>query len=156
MWVVSLFSFVMLAGYLVASARRYGVPDMVSDTFYQWKGRGWLFTLAMAWTDIPMMVCMLDSERGMQPLAFLGCLGLLFVGFSPNYFDKDEYVIHKGGAAAAAVGCVGWCVTVNPAPTVAVAVLYALRVLAERPHPWYWAEVAAFADVFLTYWWMFL
>ena len=54
-----------------------------------------------------MMVCMLDTGKGVQFLAFIGCVGLMFVGFAPNYLDDDDYPIHKVGALVAAAGCVG-------------------------------------------------
>ena len=113
------------------------------------------------------MVCLLDSGRGVQCLAFLGCAGLCFVGIAPNYVDKDVYPIHKGGAIVAAIGCVGWCISVNWWVTLAVASMYLCSFRRTKnttaddystahytamPHPWYWAEVAGFLDVFLTYW----
>lgn len=96
----------------------------------------------------------------------------MFVGAAPNYVDKDTFPIHKGGAIVAAIGCVGWCVSVNILLTTILAaiVLFSLcffnrivqweQYLAERDghepnlhlHPWYWVEIAGFLNVFLTYW----
>ena len=104
-----------------------------------------------------MMVCMLDTGKGVQFLAFIGCVGLMFVGFAPNYLDADDYPIHKVGALVAAAGCVGWCLSVCWVPTAVIALIYLLLVSCsdddERYNPvLYMAEVAGFLDVFITYW----
>lgn len=167
--ILAIIAFVTLAAYLLVTARKYGLPEMVSDTYYQLGKRwGWLFTVVMVSVAWLMMVAILDTGKGAQCLAFLGCGGLMFVGVAPNYCDRDTYPVHKGGAMIAALGCVGWCMSVCWWPTFAVVTLYALYLgvmwlyglldslwcMSRRKdyfHPWYWAEVAGFADVFVTY-----
>lgn len=186
MWLLSMIAFLLLGGYLLLSAMRFGIPDMVSDTYYQLQGctgseviggkrkrnYGWVFSVLMVVCAGLMMVCLLDVQEGVQCLAFIGCAGLCFVGVAPNYCDKDTYPIHKGGAIVAAVGCVGWCLSINVPLTIIIAAITLLflwwsnkfvtweHYLAKRDgvepsmslHPWYWLEVAGFLDVFLTYW----
>lgn len=170
MYILSIISFLLLAGFLLLAAMRFGVPSMVSDAYYQLqncagsevigdkrrRNYGWVFTLVMFVSAILMLISMLDCGRGVQCLAFLGCAGLMFVGAAPNYVDKDTFPIHKGGAIVAAIGCVGWCSSVNLVPTLllAIAVLIIYFPPAAKPKAvgCYWAEVAAFLDVFLTYW----
>lgn len=183
MWLVSLISFLLLGGYLVLSAMRFGVPDMVSDTYYQLQGctgsevigdkrkgnYGYMFTIVLLAVAVMMMMCLLDTGKGVQCLAFLGCAGLAFVSIAPNYVDKDVYPIHKGGAIVATIGCVGWCLSVCWWVTLVVLLAYVLYlafisiytsvsgiwyISSKRLHfhPWYWAEVAGFMDVYLTYW----
>ena len=183
MWLLSLISFLLLGGYLVLSAMRFGIPDMVSDTYYQLQGctgseviddkrkrnYGAVFTGIMILVGGLMMVCLLDAQEGVQCLAFLGCAGLCFVGIAPNYVDKDVYPIHKGGAIVAAIGCVGWCLSVCWWITIIIGAIYLVYLLLiqsakfadgiwyigskqVKSRPWYWAEIAGFLDVFLTYW----
>ena len=80
----------------------------------------------------------------------------MFVGFVPRYIDNTEHAIHKTAAITAAIGCVGWCSSVNLAPTLllAIAVLIIYFPPAKKPKTvgYYWAEIAAFLDVYLTYW----
>ena len=178
MWTLSLISFLLLGGFLLLTGMRFGIPDMVSDTYYQlqdtsgiFKGQrkmGWLFTAVMMATAMLMLCCILDTGKGVQFFAFLGCTGLAFVGCSPNYCEQTEGRIHKAGAFIAAAGCVGWCLSVLPLPTILIAATYAVYLMAAslfkvlngiwyinknvKFHPWYWAEVAAFADVFITVW----
>lgn len=178
MYLLSIISFLLLGGYLALTAMRFGIPGMVSDTYYQLqhttgssaKNRnfGWLFSVVMLATAFTMLICILDTGKGIQPFAFLGCAGLAFVGCAPNYLEKDEYKVHKWGAVIAALGCIGWGVSVCWWVTLIIAVAYALYLTAcdffkaanniwyiskdVEFHPWYWAEVAAFVDVYLSYW----
>lgn len=179
MWLLSLISFLLLGGFLLLSAMRFGVPGMVSDTYYQLQGTtgsevlggktkrnfGWVFSVVMVLIAFLMMVAILDLGKGLQCLAFIGCGGLAFVGCAPNYLG-DESKVHKIAALVAAAGCVGWCLSVCWWVTAIIAILYILYVayafhlyeelaISKRhwlAKPWYWLEVSAFLDVFVTYW----
>ena len=181
MYILSVISFLLLGGFLLLAAMRFGVPTMVSDVYYQLqnctgsevigdkakRNYGWVFTAVMVVCAVLMMVCMLDTGKGIQCLAFLGCGGLIFVGAAHNYLDSDAYPIHKGGALVAAAGCVGWCLSVCWWVTFVIALIYTVYLLVidffkvangiwyisndAKFHPWYWLEIAGFADVFLTY-----
>lgn len=170
MYILSIISFLLLAGFLLLAAVRFGVPGMVSGVYYQLqncagsevigdkekRNCGWVFTAVMVASAILMLVSLLDSGKGVQFLAFLGCTGLMFVGFAPCYLDNNEHTIHKAAAITAAVGCVGWCASINLAPTlllaIAVLIIYFPPAKKSKNDGYYWAEVAAFLDVFLTYW----
>ena len=167
---LSIISFLLLGGFLFLSAIKFGVPTMVSDVYYQLqdytgsevinnklkRNYGWVFTVIMVASSILMLIPMLDCGMGIQCLAFLGCTGLMFVGLVPRYLDSAEHIIHKSAAITSAIGCVGWCASVNPIPTIllAIAVLIIYFIPAKKPKAvgYYWAEVAAFLDVYLTYW----
>lgn len=167
---LSIISFLLLAGFLLLAAMRFGVPTMVSDVYYQLqdytgsevidnklnRNYGWVFTAIMAASSILMLIPMLNCDMGIQCLAFFGCAGLMFVGFVPRYLDSAEHIIHKSAAITSAIGCVGWCASVNLIPTIllAIAVLIIYFPPAKKPKAvgYYWAEVAAFLDVYLTYW----
>ena len=167
---LSIISFLLLGGFLFLSAMRFGIPTMVSDVYYQLqdytgsevidnklkRNYGWVFTAVMVASAILMLIPMLDSGKGIQFLAFLGCAGLMFVGFVPRYLDSAEHIIHKSAATTSSIGCVGWCASVNLIPTIllAIAVLIIYFPPAKKPKAvgYYWAEIAAFLDVYLTYW----
>lgn len=169
MWYLAFISFLLLGGYLLLMALRFGIPNMVSDTYYQLQGctgseiapfrkprnMGWIFSLLMVMVAFLMLVCLLDTGRGIQLLAFLGCAGLCFVGCAPNYCDHDVYSVHKPAAIIAAVGSIGWCMSVSIIPTLIILTIYLFYAYRSRGskirRPWYWAEVSGFADVFLTY-----
>ena len=167
---LSIISFLLLGGFLFLAAMKFGIPTMVSDVYYQLqdytgskvidnklkRNYGWVFTAIMVASSILMLIPMLDCGMGIQCLAFLGCAGLMFVGFVPRYLDSAEHIIHKSAAITSAIGCVGWCASVNLIPTIllAIAVLIIYFPPAKKPKSvgYYWAEVAAFLDVYLTYW----
>ena len=159
--VLSIISALLLFGYLLAMACRHGIPNMVSDTYYQLGKYGWLFTAVLSTSALLMMIAILDSGRGIPSAAFIGTAGLIFVGFAPNYLSQDEYHVHKGAAILSALGCVAWCLSVNIWPTLIIGSLYVaywvandierLSVGERKHHPWYWAEVACFMDVFATW-----
>ena len=167
---LSIISFLLLGGFLFLAAMRFGIPTMVSDVYYQLqdytgsevidnkrkRNYGWVFTAIMVASSILMLIPMLDCGMGIQCLAFLGCAGLMFVGFVPHYLDSEEHIIHKSAAITSAIGCIGWCASVNLIPTIllAIAVLIIYFPPAKKPKSvgYYCAEVAAFLDVYLTYW----
>lgn len=170
MYVLSIISFLLLGGFLLLAAMRFGVPNMVSDVYYllqncagsevigdkRKRNYGWVFTLVMFVSAILMLVSLLDSGKGVQFLAFLGCTGLMFVGFAPHYLDSNEHAIHKSAAITSAVGCVGWCASVNLAPTLLLAIVVLIIYFPPAKKPktvgYYWAEVAGFIDMYITYW----
>ncbi len=169
MWYLCLSALLLLGGYLLLVALRFGIPNMVSDTYYQLQGctgseiapfkhprnMGWIFSLLMVTVSFLMLICLLDTGRGIQFLAFLGCAGLCFVGCAPNYYDREVYSVHKSAAIIAAVGSIGWCLSVSIVPTLVILTAYLFYAYRSRGsnsrRPWYWAEVSGFADVFLTY-----
>lgn len=170
MYILSIISSLLLGGFLLLAAMRFGVPAMVSDVYYQLqncagsevigdkekRNYGWVFTAVMVVSAILMLISLLDSCKGIQFFAFLGCAGLMLVGFAPNYLDKDDYIVHKTAAIIAAIGGVGWCASVNLIPTLllAITVLVIYFPPAKKPKTvgYYWAEIAAFLDMYLTYW----
>lgn len=171
MYILSVISFLLLGGFLLLAAMRFGVPSMVSDVYYQLqncagsevigdkrkRNYGLVFTAVMVTCAILMLIPMLDSGKGIQFLAFIGCGGLMFVGAAPNYLDADAYPIHKIGALVAAAGCVGWCLSVCWVPTAVIALIYMLLVSCSDDDEiykpaLYMAEVAGFLDAYITYW----
>ena len=170
MYVLSMISFLLWAGFLLLAVMRFGIPEMMSDVYYQLqkctgsevigdkrkRNYGWVFTAVMVASAILMLIPMLDCGMGIQCLAFLGCAGLMFVGFVPRYLDSAEHIIHKTAAITAAIGCVGWCSSVNLAPTILLAIAVMIIYFPPDKKPktvgYYWAEIAAFLDVYLTYW----
>lgn len=168
MTLIATLSAAILFGYLAYTAKVFGIPSMVSDTFYQLARNGWIFSVVLFLASLLMCAAILDSGQGIQPLAFLGCGSLAFVGCAPNYLEQSEYKVHKAFAILSAAGCVGWCVSVNIIPTAVTLLLYLLYSISldinkyignvfhfgnssDIGHPWYWAEVACFADVYVTY-----
>ena len=137
---------------------------MISDTYYQLNKKGWIFSSVMLFTAISMLISILDTNYGIQCLAFLGCAGLAFVGCAPNYLV--DYRVHKTAAIIASIGCIGWGFSVNYIITLSILGAYLIYLLfiylhtyvwntprqeIPKTHPWYFLELAGFIDVYLTY-----
>ena len=167
MLLISFTSFLVLAAYLVIMYKEFGLPSMISDTYYQLesktKGSGWLFTAVLWIVSFSVLLCLLDTGEGIQAFAFLGCAGLAFVGAAPQFKEQDVSSVHRLGAIVAAVGGIGWCLSVcDHFPvccfsTALIALQYFLYLLRCRyrknmSHIGYWAEASAILDVYITYW----
>lgn len=137
---------------------------MISDTYYQLNKKGWIFSSVMLFTAISMLISILDTNQGIQCLAFLGCAGLAFVGCAPNYLV--DYRVHKTAAIIASMGCIGWSFSVDYIITLNILGAYLIYLLfiylhtyvqnmsrqeITKSHPWYFLELAGFVDVYLTY-----
>lgn len=167
MLVISIISFLVLVMYLVIMYKKFGLPSMISDTYYQLetsrKGAGWLFTAVLWIVSFSVLLCLLDTGEGIQAFAFLGCAGLAFVGAAPQFKEQDVRNVHRLGAIIAAAGGIGWSISVCsniPAcifSTLLVTLQYFLYLLRchyrkDMSHIGYWAEVSAIVDVYATHW----
>lgn len=154
MMTLSIFSAFTLTTYLFFCYKKFGITKMISATYYRLeemsKGLGNLFSIVMIFVAFSMLIAMLDTEQGIQFLAFLGCSGLCFVGVAPNYNESEEGKVHKIGAFTAATGCVGWSLSVNVISTIVLLLLY-LTTFKKQTCKWYWAELFCFLDAFFTY-----
>lgn len=143
---------ILLTSYLVICAKKWGVPEMISDTYYQ--GAGAWFSAVMAAEAIGFLVATLHTSHSTLHAAggVLGCIGLLLVGVVPMYKHCRKHLfVHKVAAYVAAIGCIGWCLVVNPLPTIYVAILYAAHMIASgKKKSWYVAEISAFICIFVT------
>ena len=102
---------------------------------------------------ILMMVCLLDSGRGVQCFAFLACAGLMFVGAAPKFLDESERKIHKTAAITSAMASVAWCLTVDWRFVFTFIAWYGMFWVCKDKNskPWFMAEVMAVMLVLLTY-----
>lgn len=168
---ISIFAAIVLIGFLLFCYSIFGIPEMISDNYYNLKekcGSGSLFCITMFIVGLGMMICLLDTERGLQPFAFGSGAGLLFVSVAPNFKEIDVKTVHKAGAILSGLCGVCWCLSINVWPTLIIGFIYTFYLSAidfykamdtvwylrknTIFHPLYWAEAAAFLDIFITYW----
>lgn len=154
MFGLSFIAVLLFVALLAVVIYKHGVPDMVSSVYYLLGKRGWVFQAVMIVFGMLMMVCLLDSGRGVQCLAFLACAGLMFVGAAPRFLEEGERTVHKTAAIISAAASVGWCLTVDVRLTVAVIGLYAVYWVGKEDDskPWFVAELMAIWLVVVTYW----
>lgn len=154
MILLAVFAELLFLTMLCVVINKYGVPDMVSSIYYLLGKRGWVFQLAMMLFGILMMVCLLDSGRGVQCFAFLACAGLIFVGAAPRFLEEDERKVHKTVAITSAMASVAWCLTVDWRFVFTFLAWYGMFWICKDKNskPWFMAEVMAVMLVLLTYW----
>lgn len=143
----------LLAAYLIVCGRRWGVPDMISDTYYQGAGKWFSALMAVEAISIAFEVIKYEDNSFLwTTCGLVGCAGLLTVGLVPMYHHCDKcHWAHKAGAYVAAAGCLSWCMAVNPLPVMYVAILYAAHMVGSAGQkPWYVAEICGFLAVFTT------
>lgn len=157
--ILAIISAIVLATYLITLRIKYGQANMISDTYYQLQPKGYIFSIVLVLVSFSMLYSILDTNQGIQALAFVGLSGLAFVGCAPNYIE--DYKIHKSAAIVASIGCVGWSLSANLWITLIITILYlgyiwlsklfSKMLYKEEFHPWYYLELAGFIDTYLTY-----
>ena len=154
MILLAVFAELLFLTMLCVVINKYGVPDMVSTIYYLLGKSGWVFQVVMMLFGILMMVCLLDSGRGVQCFAFLACAGLMFVGAAPRFLDESERKIHKTAAITSAMASVAWCLTVDWRFVFTFLAWYGMFWICKDKNskPWFMAEVMAVMLVLLTYW----
>lgn len=143
----------LLVAYLIVCGHRWGVPEMVSDTYYQGAGRWFTALMGVEAAGFAIEILKYENiETLWTALGIIGCIGLLIVGLVPMYHHCGKcHWAHKVGAWLAAIGCIGWCIAVNPLPTMYITILYASHMIATgKKKSWYVAEVSAFLSVYAT------
>lgn len=155
---LSLIAALLLVVMLCVVKNRYGVPDMVSSIYYLLGKRGWVFQVVMIAFGMLMMVCLLDSGRGVQCLAFLACAGLMFVGAAPRFLDESERKVHKTAAITSAIAGLLWSLSVDCRVAVALSGWYGVYWICrdKDSHPLFVAELMAIWMVLQAYWGTFL
>lgn len=152
MIVLTIFLALLLTVYVAVCIKLFGISEALSDTYYQ--GAGKWFTALMLTEAVgisPLLVSPCGGETIPLLLGIVGCLGLVGVGLIPFYLHcRRCHWAHKAAAWVAAVGCVGWCLSVSVWPTAYCAVLMAAYLVATRKRWMLVAELLGFVDVFAT------
>lgn len=124
------------------------VPTMLSEVYYL-ADKDWLFPILMAALGASFLPLML-SKGGLECMAFLTCVGIIFVGAAPAYLDESERTIHKCGAITAAIASVAWACSINALPTVLFAVLATVLCIWKRPYWLFIIECCAILNIVVT------
>lgn len=140
----------LLTVYVATCIKLFGISEALSDTYYQ--GAGKWFTALMLTEAVGILINTHPiPPQGRGLFALVGCLGLVGVGLIPFYLHcRRCHWAHKAAAWVAAVGCVGWCLSVSVWPTAYCAVLMAAYLVATRKRWMLVAELLGFVDVFAT------
>lgn len=137
-----------LALYVFSCCVTKRVPTMLSEVYYL-ADKDWLFPILMAALGASFLPLMLEAG-GLECMAFLACVGIIFVGAAPAYLDEGERTVHKCGAITAAIASVVWACSINALPTVLFAVLAAALCICKRPYWLFVVECCAILNIVVT------
>ena len=117
--------------------------------YYYLADKDWLFPALMATLGASFLPLML-SKGGLECMAFLTCVGIVFVGAAPAYLDESQRTIHKCGAITAAIASVAWACSINALPTVSFAALAAVLCIWKRAYWLFIVECCAILNIVTT------
>lgn len=124
------------------------VPTMLSEVYYL-ADRDWLYPALMVTLGASFLPLMLETG-GLECMAFLTCVGIIFVGAAPAYLDESQRTIHKCGAITSAIASVAWACSINALPTVLFAVLAAVLCIWKRRYWLFIVECSAILNIVTT------
>ena len=172
-FIAFIFAYMIFFIFLWAMAQHCGVPDRLTDVYYQMEKRksGWVFSLLLFLVAISTGVALCDLRVAYNNMLFavLGSFGLLFLALILRFFEKQFlYRLRNVGVVISFICLGGWCINVYPYPTFVFGGMFVLYLICidiakranrmwhieqncPRFHPWYWAGVASLLDVFATY-----
>lgn len=140
--------FLALALYVFSCCVVKRVPTMLSEVYYL-TDKDWLFPALMATLGASFLPLMLETD-GLECMAFLTCVGIIFVGAAPAYLDESQRTIHKCGAITSAIASVVWACSINALPTVLFAVLASVLCIWKRRYWLFIAECCAILNIVTT------
>lgn len=139
---------IALALYVFSCCVVKRVPTMLSEVYYL-ADKDWLFPALMVTLGASFLPLML-SKGGLECMAFLTCVGIVFVGAAPAYLDESQHTIHKCGAITSAIASVAWACSINALPTVLFAVLAAVLCIWKRRYWLFIVECCAILNIVTT------
>lgn len=123
-------------------------PTMLSEVYYL-ADKDWLFPTLMAALGASFLPLMLEAG-GLECMAFLACVGIIFVGAAPAYLDEGERTIHKCGAITSAIASVAWACSINALPTFLFAILAAVLSICKHRYWLFIVECCAILNIVTT------
>lgn len=137
-----------LALYVLSCCVAKRVPTMLSEVYYL-ADKDWSFPALMVTLGTSFLPLML-SKGGLGCMAFLTCVGIIFVGAAPAYLNESQRTIHKCGAITSAIASVAWACSINALPTVLFAVLAAVFCIWKRRYWLFIVECSAILNIVTT------
>jgi hypothetical protein len=137
-----------LALYVFSCCATKRVPTMLSEVYYL-ADKDWSFPALMVTLGVSFLPLML-SKGGLECMAFLTCVGIIFVGAAPAYLDESQRTIHKCAAITSAIASVAWACSINALPTVLFAVLAGVLCIWTRRYWLFIVECCAILNIVTT------
>lgn len=150
---LTIISLVLLTAYIMYAVKVCGIPYSVSDTYYQFGKKGWLFTVfCLAESSLLIASFIQASREEYQFLAFISSASLAFVGAAPLFKEDFNRNIHYVSAGICALASLTWQVLMGMWYIPLITFIGGVIVLAclKFRKPMFWMEMCAFISTFTT------
>ena len=149
-----LISFLIFVSYNGIIASVFGVPDSLSDSFYNIRKHngGMLFTLFCWATAFPLLIFWIDIlDYDWNFLPFIACVGLMFVGTAPAFKDHElERKVHIWSALICISASYLWSMLYGSIfITISFIIISGLLFFVLRKCKIYWVEMVAFMNIYI-------
>lgn len=141
---------ISLALLSVSVSKAGGIPVSLSSTYYALGKNGWFFQILLAAAaGLLLPVWIESSEQGHEWMAFISCMGLLFVAAAPAFRMQMQGAVHYTSAAVCCIAAVCWQLVEELWDvTLWFAFLAGMLCLAFRKQWCWWLEAAVIASVY--------
>lgn len=100
---------ISLALLSVSVSKAGGIPVSLSSTYYALGKNGWIFQVLLASSaGLLLPVWIESSGQGHEWMAFISCMGLLFVAAAPAFRMQMQGAVHYTSAAVCCIAAVCW------------------------------------------------
>lgn len=141
-----------------------GIPSSISATFYKLRYKAW-FTITMFLTaGLLMPVILVITPEDYQFVAFLACIGMMFVGVAPNFREGIDKKVHTTGAVLCILFSQVWVLLTCPWILLVWIAYLAYTVWAIKKNwkgnfisaylltkPMFWVEITALLATYLSF-----
>ena len=146
----------LFVAYTCYAVKKAGMPKSLSQTYYLMKAykQGWMFQFTLVLLGFFLLPAWINlSPDWWMFLGFISCGSIIFVGAAARYLRMEEKHIHTACAWIAAASSVLWSILsydwlwISP---VVFAIAGGIFALIYRKSYYFWLEMAAFANAFVS------
>lgn len=145
------FQIAVVVSYLIFIQSKFGSLHSISQSYYELKKRGYLFTFFCWGLSIPMLIIGGSVEGSHGWLFFMSGAGLGFVGAAASFRQRTTDIIHYTGAAFGIVfSLIGIGVVFSSwIPILGVIAICTAIIKIKINNPIYWMEVVSIIGIVL-------
>lgn len=140
-------SAIMLTAYIATFLAFHGLPESVSDSYYQIKSK-WMFSVIVALCGALILVPWLTYNEEVQCLAFIAVASIMFIAASPAFKEGLTRNVHIGASVVMFASAILWEAFCGGIwiPLV-VGIILALLM---RKNAVFWLEIGLFSEIYIS------
>lgn len=140
-------SALLLSVYITSFVLCHGLPESVSDSYYQIKHK-WMFSVIVAVCGALILGPWLNLEENVQCFAFLSVASLMFIAASPAFKEGLTRSVHIWASVVMFAGAILWEALCGGVWLPLV--LGIILALSMRRNAVFWLEIGLFSEVYST------